>query len=437
MKMPKRKTVEESHCALSSVSTLTMDAAVQYDIVDSEYVSIKPLGPVNGSVIEFQVENNGSMLTDLQSSDLEVVWRVKKIDGTNCADTDKVTVVNYIGATMWFMISMKLNGEMVTQRAPNQAFRAMAEVLTSYGKSATNSWLEAGLFYKDTSGKMDEKDPEAAEGNKGLAARFKHTKGSKRVVTRSKLHTEMFSQPKPLINFVTMSLTLHKNKDEYLIMSNSSNAYKIEIEDIQLRLRRIKVADSIYRSLALSSIVYPISEVRTREFLTHAGGKSWYIPNVSTGKLPQRMIMGFCSHDAVSGDSKMNPFNFKNCGLSSLAVVVNGNTIDGAPLELDYSTDQYMSAFWSLQTNTGKAYKNDGMIISRNDFKDGYALYAFDLSPSKCDNQYRDPDQSGDINIDCKFQNALTESTTLCVYMQYESTITINAQKRVTMNYVA
>jgi hypothetical protein len=94
-------------------------------------------------------------------------------------------------------------------------------------------------------------------------------------------------------------------------MSNSSNAYKIEIEDIQLRLRRIKVADSIYSSLALSSIVYPISEVRTREFLTHAGGKNWYIPNVSTGKLPQRMIMGFCSHDAVSGDSKMNPFKVR------------------------------------------------------------------------------------------------------------------------------
>ena len=38
MKMPKRKMGEESHCALSSVSTLTMDAAVQYDIVNSEYV---------------------------------------------------------------------------------------------------------------------------------------------------------------------------------------------------------------------------------------------------------------------------------------------------------------------------------------------------------------------------------------------------------------
>ena len=83
----------------------------------------------------------------------------------------------------------------------------------------------------------------------------------------------------------------------------------------------------------------------------------------------------------------------------------------------------------------GKVYKNDGMVINRNDFKDGYALYAFDLSPSKCDNQYRDPDETGDVEIDCKFQEALTESVTLCVYLQYESAITINPQKRVTTNY--
>ena len=336
---------------------MPMEAAVQYDIVDSEYVTVKPVGPVNGSIIEFQVENNGTMLTDLQNSDIEVAWRVKKSDGTDCTNADKVSVINYIGATMWYMISMKLEGTMVTQRAPNQAFRAMVEVLTSFSKNAAESWLEAGLFYKDDSAKMDETDPEAANANNGLKARFEHTKGSKRDVTRSKLHTEMFSQLKPLINFITMNLTLHKNKDEYLIMSNSNNAYKVVIEDVKLRLRRIKVADALYNSLWKSDIVYPISEIKTREFLTHGGGKSWNITGVSSGKLPQRMVLAFCSHSAISGDSKQNPFNFKNFGLSSLAVIVNGNAIDGGPLEMDYSTNQYMAPFWALQTNTERSTK--------------------------------------------------------------------------------
>ena len=75
------------------------------------------------------------------------------------------------------------------------------------------------------------------------------------------------------------------------------------------------------------------------------------------------------------------------------------------------------------------------MLIERNDYKKGYTLFAFNISPSTCNiGQYRDPEQTGNINISMKFKEAIPKPLTLCAYLQFESTISINPTKGVTTN---
>ena len=62
----------------------------------------------------------------------------------------------------------------------------------------------------------------------------------------------------------------------------------------------------------------------------------------------------------------------------------------------------------------------------------GYAMYAFDLSPSLCDGQCKDPPHSGDISLVLTFKGDMAEPLTLCVYLQYASKIVINKAKEVT-----
>ena len=61
------------------------------------------------------------------------------------------------------------------------------------------------------------------------------------MVTRSKLHLDIFNQSKPLINNVRMVLKFTRNKDAYVLMSSEANAaYKVEIEDISMIVGKVK-----------------------------------------------------------------------------------------------------------------------------------------------------------------------------------------------------
>ena len=80
--------------------------------------------------------------------------------------------------------------------------------------------------------------------------------------------------------------------------------------------------------------------------------------------------------------------------------------------------------------------RSEGMLIGRDDYKSGYALYAFDISPSPCNiGEYKDPERRGNIGISIKFATAPTETLVLCAYLQFDGRIDISEAKTVTVNY--
>ena len=93
----------------------------------------------------------------------------------------------------------------------NYAERAIMETLLTYGIDASKNWLQAGLFYKDTAGKMDSGDPTQENGNLGLKQRAEFTSKSKLATVRGKLHLDIFNQPKPLINNSRLHVKLTQN----------------------------------------------------------------------------------------------------------------------------------------------------------------------------------------------------------------------------------
>jgi len=50
------------------------------------------------------------------------------------------------------------------------------------------------------------------------------------------------------------------------------------------------------------------------------------------------------------------------------------------PVQPDYGHKIYIRAYNSMFAGTGKLCKDEGLYISREDYSDGYALYAFDLT---------------------------------------------------------
>ena len=86
-----------------------------------------------------------------------------------------------------------------------------------------------------------------------------------------------------------------------------------------------------------------------------------------------------------------------------------------------------MDGFWGLARATNTRYANAGTLIELEDYKKGgYVLWAYDLSPSQCDEQFNDPKRMGGLWLEIEFAKNLTAPLVLCVYLQLDSEIVIN-----------
>lgn len=406
---------------------------IQRQIIDASYTTIKPTSSVkNSDAIEFIIYSKNHFF-DLQATELEVKFRIKKSDGNNLDAASKVSIVNYPIGSLFQNVQVLLNNQQISHGGANYALRSYFETLLSYSVGTSKGWLQAGLFHKDTAGQMDNPDPapadvagSAAPVNAGLKERASYTNESALTVARGKLHLDMFNQGKPLSNNLEMKIKLFRNNDAFCLMSSDAAlSYKIEIEDMTLIVRQLTVSPEILKSVS-RGVRYPLTRVIMKDNQIPAGGKSLNINQFHHGILPTKIILALVKSDALVGTYTENPFNFKHYNLSELSLRINGHVLDGTALKFDYDANDYVDGYWSLFRATGKKYRDESLPIKQKDFKSGYAIYAFDLTPSQCDDQYKDPQRDGRIELDFTFAKNIPESVNLCAYLQFDSEILVN-----------
>ena len=186
--------VDMQECTLSNVDDMMRGTMVQRQIEGASYTTVLPR-LINDSVIEFEI-NNADGYLELNKTEVEVKFRIKKEDGTNLTAEDHVGTINYPIATLFSSVEVKLNNKTITYGSANYAERSIMEILMTYTSDAANSWLATGLFEKDTAGRMNASNPNAGNDvvNGGLKARAEYSKESKLVTVRGKLHEDLFNQ---------------------------------------------------------------------------------------------------------------------------------------------------------------------------------------------------------------------------------------------------
>ena len=251
--------VDMIECALSNIESMTHSTPVQRQIEESIYQIVKPFNKQD-KTIEFVIKESEYYI-ELNKTEVEVTFKIVKEDGSNLEATDKVGAINYLGATLFENVEVKLNDVQISQGMTDYAERAIMEVLMSYGEDAAKGWLQAGLFEKDTAGKMDAADPEAVDGNAGLKSRAEHSKLSKAVTVRAKLHGDMFNQPRPLPSGNELKIKFSRQKDSFCLMTTEADKkYKIIIEDMSLHILKIRVSTKVQQLNAERQMIfYPLT----------------------------------------------------------------------------------------------------------------------------------------------------------------------------------
>ncbi len=102
------------------------------------------------------------------------------------------------------------------------------------------------------------------------------------------------------------------------------------------------------------------------------------------------------------------------------------------------ATPRFIEAYNTLFSGTGKMYYNTGNDISRQEYPNGYALYAFDLMPDMCGSSpHFNVVQKGNLAIEIQFTTAHTAAISVECYGEFENTIHIDSERNLIYDYSA
>ncbi len=397
---------------------------------------------------------------DLSKTILFVEGKVVKSDGTDLggATQSNIAPVNDFLHSLFRQVDVYLNGKQVTPAMGTYAYRAYLETLLNYDVSAKGSQLTSAMYYKDTAGEMDSNGSlpvkkaisisgsshnfmTMGSGNQGFAKRHQFIQDGKKFTLSGPIFVDAFMGSRLLLSMVDLKLILNRSSDKFCLMDTNTNSLnaKVKLTDVILKVRKVRVSPTVSmgHELALKKMaaIYPIRRVECKTFVMPGNIPSVRKDNIFTGNIPKTFVFGLVDAKGFSGDYEKNPYNFKDYEVTTVTLTVNGEELPFKQLTLNYedNKENFIQAYNTLFSGTGKMNYNTGLDISREDYPKGYTLYAFDLTPDMCGSSpYFNTVQRGSLTVDITFANAPGAAAIAMVcYGDFENVIQIDSERNV------
>ena len=121
--------------------------------------------------------------------------------------------------------------------------------------------------------------------------------------------------------------------------------------------------------------------------------------------------------------------------MSEISLHLDGHTQPVKSLKPNFNNHQYVQAFMSLFSGTGKENRDEGNDIAREDYPNGYAQYAFDLSPDLAEEGHFNLAKQGIVRFELKFGTALADTVTVVAYAEFENVIEIDRNRNIVYDF--
>ena len=403
----------------------------QVGVQDIYYVEIRPLSQVTqDSPIEFNINtSNSADYLDLKGSQLYLKCQVKKADGTNIGSAEKVGPVNLFLQALFSTTEVTLQDK-VTVTCNYNSFTAIIKTLLNFGESSKNTQVTNQLFMLDDYDHPE--DPDPSGGNSGLLERAKPILGSKTVALQGPLFHDFFQIPRYLLNQVSVKVKLYRNSPAFALLSGEASPdYRIDIVDIYLLARKVKVNPAIIYShneiLKSTNAKYFYPKTDTRIQSVPAGATSFHWENLYQGQKPNKVVVGFVKSVGTSGNYKTNPFDFQNLNITSAVLSSDGIAVSGSVLKTSFKETSGLDiarAYTNLFLLNNTWNKDSGNDISKERFVRGSTLFAFDLDPFF--DQFLPLIKTGNITLDIQFGTALSDTMACVVMSEFQGYFEIN-----------
>ena len=170
------------------------------------------------------------------------------------------------------------------------------------------------------------------------------------------------------------------------------------------------------------------------ELLT-SGSSNFEFDNQFFGHISNRFTMCTVENHSMYGVFKENPFHFKHNNLETLTVSVDSDTL--IRLDLNFDNGNYVEAYDTLMHSTGQHKGGRSMLVHYHDFGNGTMILVFDLTGrGECNSEQFIVNKLGNLRINLKYKNALTETNNLILYGEFDGVLTIDADRNVFTDYL-
>ena len=397
-------------------------------IADSHVVEHQPMASLDsGGPIEFFIPGSGDDYIDLANTMLHLQVKVTRANGNPLDAGDPVGPVNNFLHSLFSHIDLSLNGTLVTSSSSNSyPYRSYIETLLSYGFDAKSTQLTNQLAAGP--------DP-----NPGFVTRRDYIAGSRVVDMIGRLHVDMFLQDKFLINGVDVKLRLVRSTPAFALIAGGANEYKVVVVNASLFVKKATINPAVQKAhimaLDRTTVKYALRPVECKVYSIPTGALSHTHENLFLGSLPKRLVLCCIDNDAYNGTYPTNPFHAKNNAISFVSVYVDGRQIPAKPFQPNFAENLFARSYASMFTSTSKIWQDEGNGLTRDEYRDGYTFFCFDLTPDQCDGPCFNLVQKGNLRLEFHFREALRTTVNVVAYAEFESVLEIDKNRNVIYDY--
>jgi len=351
--------------------------------------------------------------------------------------TDPASTVNNILHSMFSCVQLLINGEKVTPNYDEYAYKAyLLDLLGEEHRDKQTRLQGCSKWWADEAGQMDargEENPGWDSRRADLAAQPLHA-----VVGRP--HIDFLAQCKLLPAHCELKFVFERHDKNFYMNMAAGQTFKVLIKKAEMSVRQIQVRDEVvevHNKSALNpkfgAFNYPIDRSKVTKHTLTQGSQEYSWTLTDTSQIPTRIILGLVKETASSGDQTVNPFNFKHYDLRETVLKFDDQKFES---KTNFTTGNVTKAYYQL-------FKESGMLgcgldsgITLDEFKDGYTLLAFDLTPDKAPEDPRiNLIRQGKVTVSLKFGTVLPHAVSVVMLSFYNNLIQLTADRLPVSDY--
>ena len=130
--------------------------------------------------------------------------------------------------------------------------------------------------------------------------------------------------------------------------------------------------------------------------------------NLFLRQLPKWIVIAMVKNTAFDGDKDKNPCNFKHFNVNYSALHVDGKQIPAKPLTPKFDDKLCTRSYALLFTGTGFMGHHRGNHIGRDEYGNGFTLFAFDLTPDLDKDGHFHLVKQGNLRLELHFVTQLS-----------------------------